>query len=60
MKAYQKCIIYKKCNLFEYGTSKFNKRVNLNKKGKLQTNFDTKFPTSNLGELVEIIKRCKL
>ena len=52
-----KNVFYKRMSeLFEYGTSKFDKRVNLNKKGKLQTTFDTKFPIFNLGELVEIIK----
>lgn len=43
-------------NLFEYGTNKFDKKINLNKKVKLHVNFDTNFSTEKLGNLVELIK----
>lgn len=43
-------------DLIDYGTSKFDKKLNLNKKGKLNLNLNNNFPVKKLGELVNLIK----
>lgn len=43
-------------NLFEYGTNKFDKRVNLNKKKLIHFDIDSKYGTEKLGNIAKISK----
>lgn len=43
-------------NLFEYGTNKFDKRVNLNKKKLIRFDIDSKYATEKLGNIAKISK----